>query len=228
MLAAIAAARRWGHCENYSVGDGATGRRFADALVERARSGVRVRVLYEALGSFGTSRRYWRRLTQAGVEVRAFHPLLTRDPLDVFARDHRKLLVTDGSWAMTGGLCIGNEWAGDPARGRRPWRDTMVAVTGPAAAAPDAAFARPWRRGVPAVGSPPGTCPPRRRSTPAGSTPHGPGWTCASSSPARATSPSCVTPRGSAIAICCVRGPASSSGRARCCMPRRCWSITAG
>src|SRR5437773_8753347 len=146
MLAAIAAARRWVHFENYIIRGDATGRRFADALVERARSGVRVRVLYDALGSFGTSRRYWRRLTQAGVEVRAFHPLLTRHPLDVFARDHRKLLVTDGSWAMTGGLCIGNEWAGDPARGRRPWRDTMVAVTGPAAAALDDAFASIWRR----------------------------------------------------------------------------------
>src|SRR5207247_394493 len=111
--AAIAAARRWVHFENYIIRGDATGRRFADALVERARSGVRVRVLYDALGSLGTSRRYWRRLTQAGVEVRAFHPLLTRHPLDVFARDHRKLLVTDGSWAMTGGLCIGNEWAGD-------------------------------------------------------------------------------------------------------------------
>src|SRR5207249_6912424 len=109
MLAAIAAARRWVPFENYIIRDDATGRRFADALVERARSGVRVRVLYDALGSFGTSRRYWRRLTQAGVEVRAFHPLLTRDPLDVFDRDHRKLLVTHGSWAMTGGLCIGNE-----------------------------------------------------------------------------------------------------------------------
>src|SRR2546426_12768499 len=147
MLAAIAAARRWVHFENYIIRHDATGRRFADALVERARSGVRVRVLYDALGSFGTSRRYWRRLTQAGVEVRAFHPLLTRHPLDVFARDHRKLLVADGSWAMTGGLCIGNEWGGDPPRGRRPWRDPMGDVTRPAAAAPAHAFA-PLRRGA--------------------------------------------------------------------------------
>ncbi len=146
MLAAIAAARRWVHFENYIIRDDATGQRFADALVERARAGVAVRVLYDALGSFGTSRRYWRRLTQAGAEVRAFHPLLTRHPFDLFARDHRKLLVTDGGWAMTGGLCIGDEWAGDPARGRRPWRDTMVAVTGPGAAALDGAFARIWRR----------------------------------------------------------------------------------
>ena len=146
MLAAIAAARRWVHFENYIIRDDATGRRFAEALAERARAGVRVRVLYDALGSFGTSRRYWRRLIQAGVEVRAFHPLLTRHPFAVFARDHRKLVVTDGGWAMTGGLCIGDEWAGDPTRGRRPWRDTMVAVTGPAAAALDGAFARIWRR----------------------------------------------------------------------------------
>jgi cardiolipin synthase A/B len=146
MLAGIAAARRWIHFENYIIRDDATGRRFADALAERARGGIAVRVLYDALGSFGTSRRYWRRLRQAGVEVRAFHPLLTRRPFNLLARDHRKLLVTDGGWAMIGGLCIGNEWAGDPARGRRPWRDTMVAVCGPAAAALDGTFARIWRR----------------------------------------------------------------------------------
>jgi cardiolipin synthase A/B len=146
MLAAIAAARRWVHFENYIIRDDATGQRFADALIERARHGVRVRVLYDALGSFGTGHRFWRRLTQAGVEVRAFHPLLTLRPFELLARDHRKLLVTDGGWAMVGGLCIGDEWAGDPARHRRPWRDTMVAVCGPAAAALDGAFARIWRR----------------------------------------------------------------------------------
>ena len=52
---------------------------------------------------------------------------------------------------MVGGLCIGDEWAGDPSRGRRPWRDTMVAVSGPAAAALDGAFARIWSRAGPAL-----------------------------------------------------------------------------
>ena len=146
MLAAVAAARRWVHLENYIIRDDATGTRFADALIERARAGVHVRVLYDALGSFGTSSRFWRRLTQAGAEVRAFSPLLTLRPFDLLARDHRKLLVADGGWAMLGGLCIGDEWVGDPARGRRPWRDTMVAVSGPAAAAFDGAFARIWSR----------------------------------------------------------------------------------
>lgn len=146
MLADIAAARRWVHFENYIIRDDHTGRCFADALAARARAGVRVRVLYDALGSLGTGRRFWRSLRQAGVEVRAFHPLLSPRLLEVMKRDHRKLLVTDGLTAMVGGLCIGNEWAGDPARGRQPWRDTMVRVCGPAVTALDAAFGRLWRR----------------------------------------------------------------------------------
>jgi cardiolipin synthase len=80
------------------------------------------------------------------VEVRAFHPLLSPRFLDGISRDHRKLVVVDGSRAMMGGLCIGDEWAGNPARRRRPWRDSMVAVSGPAAAAADQAFGRIWAR----------------------------------------------------------------------------------
>ena len=128
MLELVDAATTWVHFENYIIRNDRTGRRFADALAVRARAGVRVRVLYDALGSFGTSRRYWRRLTRAGVDVRAFHPLLSRNPFTIFARDHRKLVVADGVRAMVGGLCIGDEWAGNPERGRRPWRDTMVLV----------------------------------------------------------------------------------------------------
>ena len=146
MLAVVAAAARWIHFENYIIRDDATGRRFADALAERAARGVRVRVLYDGLGCIGTSRRFWRRLARAGVDARAFHPLRPWHPFEVFSRDHRKLVVADGERAMLGGLCIGDEWAGDPARGRLPWRDTMLAVTGPAAGALDRAFGRIWSR----------------------------------------------------------------------------------
>ena len=146
MLDLIAAAKQWVHFENYIIRDDRTGRRFADALAERAQAGVRVRVLYDAFGSLGTAGGFWRRLRQAGVEVRAFHPILTSRPFRVFWRDHRKLLVADGTRAMLGGLCIGNEWAGDPARDRQPWRDTMVAVRGPAVTALDRTFGRVWRR----------------------------------------------------------------------------------
>lgn len=144
MLELVDGATTWVHFENYIIRNDRTGRRFADALAERAQAGVRVRVLYDALGSFGTPRRYWRRLTRAGVDVRAFHPLLSRNPFTIFSRDHRKLVVADGVRAMVGGLCIGDEWAGNPERGRRPWRDTMVLVCGPAAVALDRAFGRSW------------------------------------------------------------------------------------
>ncbi len=132
------------HLENYIIRDDRTGHRFADALEERLKSGVHVRVLYDALGSFGTSRRYWRRLSHAGAEVRCFNPLLTVSLFKIISRDHRKLLVVDGSAGIVGGLCIGDEWAGDPDRGRLPWRDTMLEIRGPAAASLQRAFNQTW------------------------------------------------------------------------------------
>jgi cardiolipin synthase len=153
ILAVIAAAQDWIHFENYIIRSDRTGRMIADALADRSRAGVRVRVLYDALGSFGTGPRFWRALRRAGVEVRPFHPILTGHPFDLFVRDHRKLVVADGTTAMVGGLCIGDEWAGDPARGRQAWRDTMVTVRGPAAAALDATFADVWSRTGPPLDS---------------------------------------------------------------------------
>jgi len=144
MFALVASARRTVHFENYIIRGDRTGRRFAAVLADKARSGVRVRVLYDALGSIATRRRFWNELRQAGVAVRTFHPLLTSGPFEVLSRDHRKLVVVDGREAMLGGLCIGDEWAGDPTRGRLPWRDTMVSVCGPAVAALEGSFARVW------------------------------------------------------------------------------------
>lgn len=144
MLDLIARARRRIHLENYIIRDDATGRRFAGALAARAREGLEVRVLYDWFGSIATSGRYWRGLGAAGVEVRRFNP---PHPLRVFAnlsRDHRKLLVVDGERAVTGGHCVGNEWAGDLERGVPPWRDTGVELAGPAALALDRAFAHTW------------------------------------------------------------------------------------
>jgi len=146
MLEMIANANRTVHFENYIIRDDATGRRFATVLAERARAGVRVRVLYDAFGSLGTSHAYWRELRNSGVDVRPFRPLWTTGPVAAFSRDHRKLLVVDGEKAMTGGLCIGDEWAGNLAAGRAPWRDTMLAVCGPAVAALETAFGRMWAR----------------------------------------------------------------------------------
>ncbi|HLZ46815.1 MAG TPA: phospholipase D-like domain-containing protein [Gemmatimonadales bacterium] len=146
MLEVIASARRTVHFENYMIHDDATGSRFATAWADRARAGVRVRVLYDAFGSRSTSAGYWRELRSYGVDVRPFRPIWTSGPIEAFSRDHRKLLVVDGERAMTGGLCIGDEWAGDADDGQACWRDTMVLVCGPAVAALDASFGRMWAR----------------------------------------------------------------------------------
>jgi cardiolipin synthase A/B len=153
MIALVASAQAWIHFENYIIRDDATGRRVGEALAERARAGVRVRILYDALGSFGTGYRFWHGLRHAGAEVRAFHPIFSGHPFDIFVRDHRKLVVADGTRAMLGGLCVGDEWAGDPVRGREPWRDTMITVCGPAATAFDASFANLWGRIGPSLAS---------------------------------------------------------------------------
>ncbi len=144
MLAVIAGATRFLHFENYIIRDDATGWRFAEALVERARAGVAVRVLYDWLGSISTRRKYWKFLRAAGCEVRVFAPPSLLRPLRMISRDHRKLVVADGVQAVVGGLCIGDEWAGDPAKGIPPWRDTAVLIEGPASHALDLAFARIW------------------------------------------------------------------------------------
>lgn len=146
MLEMIARARQTVHFENYIIHDDRTGSRFAAAWAERARAGVRVRVLYDAFGCRSTRNGFWRELRRAGVDVRSFRPIWASRPIEVFSRDHRKLLVVDGNEAMTGGLCIGDEWAGNPAYGQAPWRDTMVTVCGPAVAVLDRAFARMWAR----------------------------------------------------------------------------------
>lgn len=140
----IAGATRWVHFENYIIRSDDEGWNFARQLAQKAQEGVRVRVIYDWLGSAGTRRAYWRFLRDAGCEVRAFgSPRLLR-PFSIFSRDHRKLVLADGRDAVIGGLCIGQEWTGSGIEGGQPWRDTAVRIAGPAAAMLDAAFRGTW------------------------------------------------------------------------------------
>ncbi|MCL4181874.1 MAG: hypothetical protein KJ011_00310 [Burkholderiaceae bacterium] len=144
-LEAIGTAERSVLFENYIVHDDAIGSQFADALIARARQGVRVRLVYDWLGCLRTaSRGYWARLREAGVEVRAFNPPRWESPLGWLSRNHRKSLSVDDRVAYVSGLCIGQVWAGDPRRGTGAWRDTGVEVRGPAVADVVHAFARAW------------------------------------------------------------------------------------
>ena len=141
-LEAIAGAQRYVHFENYILRNDAVGRAFRDVLIEKARQGVEVRLLYDWVGCWATPRRYWRPFRRAGVEVRAFNRPSLRDPYGVFQRDHRKLVVVDGEVAFAGGFCIGQEWAGTPET--PPWRDTGIEIRGPAVSAASRAFGRIW------------------------------------------------------------------------------------
>ncbi|MCI0545874.1 MAG: phospholipase D-like domain-containing protein [Candidatus Rokubacteria bacterium] len=144
-LEAIDGASRTIHFESYIVHDDAIGRQFADRLTAKARDGVRVRLIYDWLGALGkTSRRFWRRLRDAGVEVRCFNPPRFESPFGWMARDHRKLLTVDSERSFVTGLCVGRMWVGDPARGVEPWRDTGVELRGPAVADIERAFAETW------------------------------------------------------------------------------------
>jgi cardiolipin synthase len=145
-LDAIGAARRWIHFDNYIFRGDATGRRFAEALAERARAGVPVRLLVDWFGSAGTPGHFWSRLHRDGVEVRFFGPFKVLDLGANVVRDHRKVIIVDGERAIVGGYCIADEWAGELASGRQPWRETAADIRGPAANALDHAFAHLWSK----------------------------------------------------------------------------------
>ncbi len=151
-LDAIASAERYVHFESYIIRDDVSGRQFAEALMAKARAGVPVRLLYDWMGAFRkTPGRFWTALRRGGVEVRCFNPLRLASPLGWVHRDHRKSLVVDGTVGFVAGLCVGDDWAGDAARGIAPWRDTGIGVRGPAVAEIARAFARVWSVAGPPV-----------------------------------------------------------------------------
>jgi len=133
------------HLENYIIESDRIGREFIAALTERARAGIRVRVLHDWMGGLSlNSSRLFRPLVEAGGEVRMFNPFRFDSPFDWLTRDHRKSLTIDGKVGYVTGVCISARWLGDPARGIPPWRDTGVEVRGPAVIDIVTAFAQAW------------------------------------------------------------------------------------
>jgi cardiolipin synthase len=144
-LAAIRAARGIVLFENYIFRDDEVGRAFLQALVERAQAGVTVCVLRDWMGCLGQSRAgFWKPLLAAGGQVRVYNPPRFASPFGWLSRDHRKLLIVDGEVGFLGGVCVSAKWLGDAQRGIEPWRDTAVAVRGPALADLARAFAESW------------------------------------------------------------------------------------
>ena len=143
MLAAIAGARRSIALECYIFHPGQTGEAFTAALVERARAGVPVRIILDAVGSRRLRRRHVQRLAAAGCQI-AWHPRARwRRAHRLVNSTHREILVVDGRVAFTGGAGISDWWA-TSYDGQPPWRDTMIRVEGPVVASCQAVFAENW------------------------------------------------------------------------------------
>jgi cardiolipin synthase len=149
MLEAIAGATKEVLLEMYWIGADAVGERFREALAGRARAGVAVRVIYDAIGSRGVTPSFWHSLAAAGGRTAEFHSVSPFDRhfrLDrVELRDHRKLLVVDGEMGFTGGVNLASPWLAREEGGEN-WRDDAVQVHGVAAEELRTLFFRTWRQ----------------------------------------------------------------------------------
>ncbi|QJD69499.1 cardiolipin synthase B [Xanthomonas campestris pv. badrii] len=143
MLAAIRSAQRTITFETYIYWSGEIGREFSDALSERARAGVAVRVTIDWGGSLKMDHALVDTMTEAGVEVHRYRPLAWYNLHRVNNRTHRKLLVIDGRIGFTGGVGVADQWMGD-AQDPEHWRDTHYRIEGPVVAQVQTAFNDNW------------------------------------------------------------------------------------
>ena len=155
---AIAEAKDSVHLEYYIWKPDRTGTHLRDLLVEKARGGVAVRLLYDGIGSLWLTRRWLRPLVEAGAEVAAFLPGAgLRERWSLNLRNHRKIVVVDGKTAFTGGMNVGDEYLGfggaggwrgwlgkAPRSERRFWRDTHLRCGGPVVQQLQQVFLEDW------------------------------------------------------------------------------------
>ncbi len=162
MFAAIARATDHINMESYIFEDDEIGQKFADALLARQARGVQVTLIYDSVGSNGSTKEFFKGLTDAGVQVLEFNPI---NPLagnkhwQVANRDHRKLLIVDGKTAFVGGVNISGVYSSgsDALRSKgqagasAPWRDTHLQVQGPVVADFQKLFMTTWetQKGAP-------------------------------------------------------------------------------
>jgi cardiolipin synthase len=143
MLGEIRAARETVDLMTFVYWRGDIATEFAEALCERAKAGLRVRLLIDALGGRLIESHLLDQMDDCGVDVQWFRKPLLKSPLKQNHRLHRKVLVCDGRVGFTGGVGIAREWCGD-ARDEDEWRDTHLRVEGPAVDGLAAAFAQDW------------------------------------------------------------------------------------
>lgn len=143
ILNAIQAAKQTINFFVYSWEPGQVNNMMIDALIERARAGVEVRVLLDGLGGIRAPREDLDRLKAAGGKISKFRAVSLGKLLRFHKRNHRRSIVMDGRVGFTGGAAIGDKWLGN-AQDEKHWRDSMIKVTGSLASNLQSAFAEPW------------------------------------------------------------------------------------
>ncbi len=142
-LEAISAAKESVHLEAYIFQKGRVTKDFLDALTERARAGVEVRMVIDGIGSLTTRDRYFSDLREAGGEVCWYHPVRWHTLMRLNNRTHRELLIVDGKIGFIGGAGFGDHWLYAKKKHKR-WRDTMVRVEGEVVAGLQSTFVENW------------------------------------------------------------------------------------
>ena len=137
---ALRNAQRFINLEYFLISDDNTGNSIRNILAERSRAGVRVRVIFDAAGSWALGRKFVDELRNAGAEIRRFMPLTLRNIFaGIIHRDHRKLITIDGKTGLLGGFNIGDVYL-------TQWRDTHLMLQGEAVNVLDGIFAEMWHR----------------------------------------------------------------------------------
>jgi cardiolipin synthase A/B len=144
-LAAIRTAEYTINLEAYIFHRGEIAKRFLYALLERAQSGVKVKLIIDYIGSFSLFKRYLKELIRAGGRVEWYHSLRPALLPQINNRTHRELLIVDGKTGFIGGAGIADQRY-KPSKRNTRWRDTVVRVTGPAVASLQSVFAQNWLR----------------------------------------------------------------------------------
>jgi cardiolipin synthase len=142
-LSAIRDAEETVNLTTYAYWRGEIATDVADALCEKASGGVECNVILDAVGAAQMDRKLVRKMRDAGVHVCFFRPPKPYAVRRLQYRNHRKLLIVDGTTGFTGGVGIAEEWTGN-AQDPDHWRDTHVRVTGPVVRGLQGAFAENW------------------------------------------------------------------------------------
>jgi cardiolipin synthase len=143
MLDAIRSAKSSVNMECYIFRNDEIGGQFMTAMAERARAGIPVTLVVDAIGSMWLSISAARRLRRDGVRVEFYQRVKWYRLARINNRTHRELLIVDGRVAFVGGAGVGDQWSTGE-HGKRPWRDTMARITGPVVSAIQGVFAENW------------------------------------------------------------------------------------